>query len=120
MTESAEYCGYDVKTRELWLPDIRLMLPQDSAAASEEVCRVDNKLCLGAVQGVRYRDEVYLLPPFALVRAFWSTEARLLTMIARGDDLRKMYDILRLMLHEIVSHLAVGDCTSNLWIPDVI
>ena len=150
MTESAEYCGYDVKTRELWLPDIRLMLPQDSAAASEEVCRVDNNLCLGAVQGVRYRDEVYLLPPFALVRAFLGAEARLLTMIARGDDLRKKYDIemvdesvvvtphvriadrtlkmliqyngdpnLRLMLHEMVSHLAVGDCTSDLWIPDV-
>lgn len=117
---------------------------------AKEVCRVDNNLCLGAVQGVRYRDEVYLLPPFALVRAFLGAEARLLTMIARGDDLRKMYDIemvdesvvvtprvriadrtlkmliqyngdpnLRLMLHEMVSHLAVGDCTSDLWIPDV-
>ena len=94
------------------MPDIRLMLPQDSAAASEEVCRVDNNLCLGAVQGVRYRDEVYLLPPFAPVRAFWGTEARLLTMIARGDDLRKMYDIEMVDESVVVTpHVRIADRT---------
>lgn len=93
ITETAEYCGYEVKTKELWLPEIATMHPRSSAAACEDLCRADNNICIGTMQGLTYRNDVYLLPSFELVRAFLGTEARLLTMLARGDDMSEKYDI---------------------------
>lgn len=93
ITETAEYCGYEVESKELWLPEIATMHPRSSAAACEDLCRADNNICIGTMQGLMYRNDVYLLPSFELIRAFLGTEARLLTMLVRGDDMSQKYDI---------------------------
>lgn len=108
-----DYFGYPVSVCNLPLSRIVNLPLGRSADACEEIVRANSQLSIGKMQGIKCNNEIYLIPPFGVVRAFLGADGSLLRMLAKGEKVLKKLEVevKEDGKVEVVSHIRISNDT---------